>query len=133
MLRNSNLTNGSAVANHGEAMGAETISKNGECLQNQRSRGNFLRKVCFGLLVATIVALGMGLSACGNTNAQQRSSANAPERWEYMVIANSPDADDWTRNELTQELNKLGTQGWELVSFGGRPNSSHQYIFKRRL
>ena len=38
MIKLSNLTNGTAVANHGEAMVAETISKNGRSLKSQTSR-----------------------------------------------------------------------------------------------
>ena len=57
-IRNLGL-NPSREANR--VMEADTISKNGRSLKSQMSRGNFLSKVCFTLLVA---CFGLCLTSC---------------------------------------------------------------------
>ncbi|WNM70200.1 hypothetical protein [Myxococcus phage Mx1] len=48
-------------------------------------------------------------------------------KWEYMI---------WTPKEGRLEeanLDKVGAQGWELVSVSNQPFSGPEYIFKRPL
>ena len=60
MNKLSDLTKGAAVANHGGAMGVETISKNGRSSKNQTSRRNNQLGKIFFILVAIV---GFGISA----------------------------------------------------------------------
>ncbi len=77
-----------------------------------------------------------------NLRAAQESDRPAKTQWEYIII----EAHDYDR---TDQLNKLGSEGWELVhvsrvleTFGLRlkallesgmtPNIKYEYIFKRR-
>lgn len=75
-------------------------------------------------------------------------SASADEKWEYLVVsapssANlSPSSNSSMRKDSTgafgreafvleQHLDKLGANGWELVTVGGSA-SDPTYFFKRR-
>ena len=49
-----------AGADNSRAMESETIQKNGASPKSLMSRGNFLRKVCLGLLAASIIFCGCG-------------------------------------------------------------------------
>ena len=75
------------------------------------------------VIVSLVVAVGMGLSACNNTN--------APERWEYMVVDKLYISSESDRQEMNQKLNQLGSEGWELVSPAA--NAGNTYILKRKL
>ena len=51
-------------------------------------------------------------------------------QWEYRIVENS-DA-SWT--QITEMLNDLGSQGWELVSVRGKkPGKLKVFYFKRPL
>jgi len=51
-------------------------------------------------------------------------------QWEYRIVENS-DA-SWT--QITEMLNDLGSQGWELVSTRGKkPGKLKVFYFKRPL
>ena len=51
-------------------------------------------------------------------------------QWEYRIVENS-DA-SWT--QITEILNDLGSQGWELVSVRGKkPGKLKVFYFKRLL
>jgi hypothetical protein len=58
-----------------------------------------------------------------------------PQRWSYRVIDIKPSF--WTSMATTEgieaELNRMGTQGWELVSIanGGKGWTQTRLIFKR--
>jgi len=105
-------------------------------LHPTRIRGNKMKKtIKFFGIIAIVVALGIGLSACGNAQAQGQviRAAVAPERWEYKVVIQSI---TWReKEEATRRFNELGAQGWKLVS-SARTGSHHPmdgHVFKRRL
>jgi len=94
-----------------------------------------MKKFFFSSLVIStfIVAVGIGLSACSNNNAQQRNNISAPDRWEYKVIEGERSIHDQGIAKTTNALNALGEEGWELVS---SVHSDRGYIFlylKRKL
>jgi len=138
MSRLSVFTAETAMANCSEATRADTINK--RSMKNLMSRGNFLGKVFFGLLVSTIVlSIGMGFSSCtkvdaqnpNNSNGQQSGNSNAPERWEYKMIRLS--GSEKSLEENTNTVNNLGNDGWELVSAGHVGNSADfLFTFKRK-
>ena len=114
-----------AAAIDSGAMEAETISKNGRSLKSHMSKRNILKFVFALFVVAT---LGMGLSACGNANAQGGNS-NASARWEYKIVSIRYE-EDASQNGL----NDLGKEGWELVTtFQDAHCCSAMFTFKRRL
>jgi len=84
-----------AVANHGEAMEAETISKNGRSSKSQKSRVFFLKKVCFGLLAVCII------SGCASRNVSNFTAARGTVFSEnghsYEVINRSMNWEDARR------------------------------------
>jgi len=95
----------------------------------------------FGI-IAIVVALGIGLSACGNAHAQQqqRGSTNVVERWEYKILRMETRAEVRLSNlddgSVTTSFNALGNEGWQLVSVaphGGPVQNLFVATFKRRL
>jgi len=55
------------------------------------------------------------------------------EQWEYTVIELVGYWDD-AEQQGVKQLNKLGSQGWELVQIDRGTNLGHHYcFFKRRL
>ena len=51
-------------------------------------------------------------------------------QWEYRIVENS----DASWAQITEMLNDLGSQGWELVSVGGKkPGKLKVFYFKRPL
>jgi hypothetical protein len=134
---------GGAVANESGAMETRDHLKNGASSKSQQSRRNILRKACLGLVAAgVVVSLGIGLSACSNAYAQG-GKINAPVKWEYMQLCGSFDCDRNTKQnrdyDIVQDLNRLGNEGWELVSTstcqysGGTQLHGIVYTFKRQL
>lgn len=49
------------------------------------------------------------------------------KQWEYTVFATDQ---DWCR-EVEEELNKQGSEGWELVGETTLSGWTHAFIFKR--
>jgi hypothetical protein len=99
-------------------------------------KNKFLCSVIVGSLVVLLVFVFIG---CKNENANNGSidgtknnvSKNI-EHWEYMAVRVSVS----NINNVTQKLNQLGLEGWELVSVGagdGNDDWNHYYYFKRRL
>ena len=107
----------------------------------------FLKRasVLVGLLVLAVVVL-----AFIRTKAQEATngSANSADQWEYLAVAGpattnfTPTGNPRMRKEpngtfareafvLEQHLDKLGANGWELVSVAGPPTDP-AYYFKRR-
>jgi len=84
----------------------------------------------FGI-IAIVVALGIGLSACGNVHAQQpRGNTNTVERWEYKIIMFHVCTGSNVNNSQSR-FNELGRDGWKLSgTFSERGATA---IFKRRL
>lgn len=73
------------------------------------------RILWFSLLFFVVGAIFLGNS--------QKSSTAEKERWEYRTYL--------TDSTFTPDLNKLGDEGWELVTFRETSSTTH-YIFKRR-
>jgi len=88
-----------------------------------------MKRLIFSLVVAAAIAISaVVVTSCGNIQAQGGGSGKS-ERWEYFIL---------THSETTQkeELNKLGSEGWELVSvanYGGPVQGVGYAYFKRRL
>ena len=89
------------------------------------------KKLCVALLVMGIV---LCLNACSNANAQP-GSVNVPsERWEYKLLTGEDYG--YRRGNIESALNRLGKEGWELVSYENSQNSgnsSPSFVFKRRM
>ena len=94
--------------------------------------------------------LVLGSIAVVKTRGQEESSrdSNSNEQWEYLAVAGpsttnfTPTGNQRMRKEpsvpfgreafvLEQHLDKLGANGWELVSVAGPPTDP-AYYFKRR-
>ena len=102
-------------------------------------------------LTATMLILVFVSLAIVKTTGQEQAKANdsAPnEQWEYLAVAGpsttnlTPTGNPRMRKEpnvpfgreafvLEQHLDKLGANGWELVSVAGPPTDP-AYYFKRR-
>ena len=101
------------------------------------------------LLVAGLL-LVLGSVAVVKTRGQEESSRDrsANDQWEYLAVAGpsttnfTPTGNSRMRKEpsvpfgreafvLEQHLDKLGANGWELVSVAGPPTDP-AYYFKRR-
>jgi hypothetical protein len=97
-------------------------------------------------LVVAIVSIGV-LKTAGQEGAKANDAA-ANEQWEYLAVAGpsttnlTPTGNPRMRKEpnvpfgreafvLEQHLDKLGANGWELVSVAGPPTDP-AYYFKRR-
>ena len=94
-----------------------------------------------------LLIVACGLFAVVKTTGQDEPAKVDKTEWEYLVVA-SPSNVNFTatgnqrmRKEpgpfgreafvLEQHLDKLGANGWELVSVAGTPADPH-YYFKRR-
>lgn len=100
------------------------------------------------LLAAVAVSL-IGISvAVVKTRGQEPGSSNRGDQWEYLVVAGpsttnfTPTSSPRMRKEpnvpfgreafvLEQHMDKLGANGWELVTVAGPPTDPAFY-FKRR-
>lgn len=103
------------------------------------------------LKVAVSLVLAVAVLAVVRTRGQEEANAStnaAPEQWEYLAVAGpsttnlTPTNNPRMRKEpnvpfareafvLEQHLDKLGANGWELVSVAG-PATDPAYYFKRR-
>ena len=59
------------------------------------------------------------------------SISSEVERWEYIIL-DFHGSGERSRREQTEELNKLGAEGWELVNFC-RNSEAMTFILKRPL
>ena len=109
---------------------------------NIRKRAPFVAIVVCVAVIAIVVVKTMGQEDVS------RSDGNIVEQWEYLAVA-GPSTSNLTatgnprmRKEpnaafgreafiLEQHLDKLGANGWELVSVAGPPTDP-AYYFKRR-
>jgi len=101
-------------------------------------------------LVITLFVFGVAISAGLKTNGQNSPPTTrevATEQWEYLAVAGpmtglTPVDNPRLRKEptaefnreafaLEQQLDKLGANGWELVTITGPPTDP-AYYFKRR-
>jgi hypothetical protein len=100
----------------------------------------------FGLLVLAVAVLAV-VKTKGQDETNTRTNA-AADQWEYLAVAGpsttnlTPTNNPRMRKEpnvpfgreafvLEQHLDKLGANGWELVSVAGPPTDP-AYYFKRR-
>lgn len=103
------------------------------------------------LKVAASLVLAVAVLAVVRTKGQEEANAGtnaAAEQWEYLAVAGpsttnlTPTNNPRMRKEpnvpfareafvLEQHLDKLGANGWELVSVAG-PATDPAYYFKRR-
>lgn len=98
-------------------------------------------------VLVTLLMVACGLFAVVKTTGQDEPAKVDKTEWEYLVVA-TPSNVNFTatgnqrmRKEpgpfgreafvLEQHLDKLGANGWELVSVAGTPADPH-YYFKRR-
>jgi hypothetical protein len=122
-------------------MGARNHFKNEASSKIQTSIGNFLRKVCFGLL--STVVIFFCINSCTGVTAQssavtvQSSDVGTnSERWEYKILELNIIYGNNVVNSDT--LNNLGKQGWELifVTVGDQAinkTPTHLFTLKRKL
>ena len=97
----SNLTNEAAVANQGEAMGADTISTNGTSSKIQTSRGNrflFLQMKKFFLILVAIVCFG--ISANAQVVFRSKQTVCLPDKVERMEFFSSGKVFWYSSNDL---------------------------------
>ena len=98
-------------------------------------------------VLVTLLMVACGLFAVVKTTGQDEPAKVDKTEWEYLVVASpsnvnfSATGNQRMRKEpgpfgreafvLEQHLDKLGANGWELVSVAGTPADPH-YYFKRR-
>lgn len=97
---------------------------------------------------ALVLFLAVVTMAVVKTNGQESTGAVPGDQWEYLVVAGpsltnlTPTGNPRMRKEpnvpfareafvFEQHLDKLGTNGWELVAISG-PAADPSFYFKRR-
>ncbi len=117
-------------------------------MRNRQFR--ILPMVPWVLVFALVMAFGWRAFS-GATMAQVRGPSSTPatrQRWEYCTILNiTPGSGGWKAQVArggvietmdsdlsgTTTLNKLGADGWELVSASHQTGNSAEYFLKRPL
>ena len=84
-------------------------------------------------LVTLVLAGTMVLCLATYAYASSTSNRLTQEKWEYMVFQQ-----EFAPKELSEKLNKLGADGWELSSYslyngGANSYSYNALILKRKL
>jgi hypothetical protein len=98
-----------------------------------------MNKKQFALVALSIVALAVAFVV-------SFSAANSPtsQKWEYLAVtpgkvywssvaSKAKDTGCQEAIELEQLLDKLGQQGWELVSIVGLIGGDQEFVFKRPI
>jgi uncharacterized membrane protein len=81
------------------------------------------KKLIFSVLLVCLLAVVAVVAFA------QNSPKPGSERWEYTILeVDYPLGGARDNNQFIQDTNRLGAQGWELVSTGSRI-----HIFKRKL
>lgn len=101
------------------------------------------RTSALAALLLLVVVILMGMKASGQEAAEVRQTPPS-EQWEYLAVAGPSTGliPTGMRKEpnvpfgreafaLEQQLDKLGANGWELISVAGPPTDP-AYYFKRR-
>jgi hypothetical protein len=111
----------------------------------EKGKSNSRRALLALLLLVPVLVLVVKTRGQEGVNIRD---TGAQEQWEYMVLASasgtnfSPSGNPRLRKEsggafgreafvLEQQMDKLGSKGWELVTIAGTPNDP-VYYFKRR-
>jgi len=117
-----------------------------EILMNEKNTVLKRTSVMAGVLLLAVVSIAV-VKTTGQEGAKA-SDTVASEQWEYLAVAGpsttnfTPTGNPRMRKEpnvpfgreafvLEQHLDKLGANGWELVSVAGPPTDP-AYYFKRR-
>lgn len=98
------------------------------------------------LLLTLLFLIPVFVAVARTTGQADTGSSAAIEKWEYLIVSApsrtnfSPSGNSYMRKEtgnfgveafvLEQQLDKLGANGWELVSISGPPTDPI-YYFKR--
>jgi|SRR6185503_13006943 hypothetical protein len=107
-------------------------------------RNTVLKRVLLTAVTLSLIAISV---AVVQTRGQEPGYGNRPDQWEYLVVAGpsttnfSPTSSSRMRKEpnapfgreafvLEQHMDKLGANGWELVTVAGPPTDPAFY-FKR--
>ena len=69
-------------------------------------------KLMLALVLATCLALTVDLWSQDEPKVE---TAGAQTGWQHLALAH-PSEKQWNDRELAQQINKLGREGWELVS-----------------
>ena len=108
-------------------------------------RKGILKRSLLAAVAVSLIAISV---AVVKTRGQEPGSNNRADQWEYLVVAGpsttnfSPTSSPRMRKEpnvpfgreafvLEQHMDKLGANGWELVTVAGPPTDPAFY-FKRR-
>jgi hypothetical protein len=82
---------------------------------NMKKSLSVKNKLYLSLIMLVLLAL-----VAWTTRAQGQSSNPARQAWQYKIIDDQPN--------MTQVMNQLGADGWELVTISPSHNT---YVFKR--
>ncbi len=89
-----------------------------------------MKKISVLVVAVLIVTASMFALGLGTNKAQEKEKALPVAKWEYRVATSARASDD-----PQQILNKLGEDGWELVSYtpAAQPSgaSTFQAVLKR--
>jgi len=83
-------------------------------------------------IIFSVVLVGLLAFVAVMAFSQNNSQNNPPVCWEYKVLSKQYTFKEGDVRLFEEEANKLGAQGWELVSVQGYARITYHY-FKRRL
>ena len=108
-------------------------------------RSGILKRTLLGAAAVSLIGISL---AVVKTRGQEAGSNNRGDQWEYLVVAGpsttnfTPTSSPRMRKEpnvpfgreafvLEQHMDKLGANGWELVTVAG-PANDPAFYFRRR-
>ena len=93
---------------------------------------NKIRIVLLGVVILLFVVITMQVFAEGQRKDETKSST---KMWQHLALTNI--IGDTPKSELARNINKLGREGWELVSVGNITESGTTtktvFYFKKPL
>ena len=107
-----------AVANHGEAMGAETISKNGHSPENLMGRGHCLK------FVAALFAAGIVLFGCGKDDDDGGSDNGVVKLLEIITYSDG----DFDKYEYDAQ-NRITKISWYDKKGAAKPRDTRTFTY----
>ena len=88
-----------------------------------------MKRLIFSLVVVTAIAISaVVVTSCGSAQAQGGGGAKV-ERWEYKVMY---DDSMPSMRRIEGELNRLGSEGWEVISAGSGNATADSFIILKR-